>query len=332
MRALVAERFGEPARVLREADVPDPRPGDGSVCVRPEFVGLNFLDVSLCRGQYPAQPQPPLVPGVECVGVLVSDAGPGLPAGARVVACPTLPAGALAEQVAVPSALLVRLPDDVPSALAAGVPVTYQTAWFALDRARLAPGETVLVHAAAGGVGTATIQLAKGRGATVIAVAGGEQKARLCAELGADVVVDHRRERFADVVAEATDGRGVDVVVDPVGGDVFAGSLQCLAFEGRILPIGAAQAPPAPVDPMELTARNIDMIGLSWGSAYPFQRPDAVAEVYRQLFAGITAGTLRPVVDREIALADAPQALQDLADGRTHGKLVVRVAPPDSSG
>lgn len=328
-RRLVAHGHGEPEQVLALAELPDdPPPGPGQVRIAVAAAGLNFLDVSLCRGDYPQQPEPPFTPGVEAAGRVVA-AGSGVDTGrllgTDVIACPTLPCGALGETVTVDAALVVPRPPELPAVAAAALPVIYQTGWFALARAGLVAGETVLVHAGAGGVGIATTQLAVARGARVICTAGGPEKAAVCRAHGAELAVDYRRDDVVAAVREATGGRGADVVVDPVGGELTARSLACLAFEGRLVSIGAAAGAPAPVDPLRLVAGNWTLIGLSWGSAYPWRRPEAVAAAYRELFALHRAGAVRPPVTRVVGLADAPAALADLAARRTTGKLVVQI-------
>lgn len=322
MWRIEADRFGPPTQVLRLVDAAEPDVGPGQLLLHTEAVGLNFLDVMLCRGDYPGQRPPPIVPGVEVVG-RVAEGAPGVPftVGQRVLSCPAMPLGALGERAVVDAAVTVPVPDGLDPLQVAALPVNYQTAWFALERAAVREGDSVLVHAGAGGVGIATTQLARARGAEVIAVAGGERKAQLCRAQGA-VAVDHQREDFAHVVREVTDGRGVDVVVDPVGGEVQARSLSCLAFEGRLVVVGAAGGPPSPVDPMSLTAANVSVIGLSWGSTYPWRRPGAVCEVYGELFRML--GTqVRPVLDRAVGLEQVAVALTDLANRRTVGKVVV---------
>lgn len=327
MRRLLAHRHGEPEQVLAVADVPDdPPPGPGEVSLAVAAVGLNFLDVTLCRGDYPGQPEPPVTPGVEVAGrVVAAGAGAGALLGREVLACPALPRGALGETVTVNAALAVPRPPELSAVEAAALPVVYQTGWFALARAGLAMGETVLVHAGAGGVGIATTQLAVARGARVICTAGGPAKAEVCRGHGAALAVDYRRDDFVAAVREATGGRGVDVVVDPVGGEGFARSLECLAFEGRMVAVGAAAGAPPPVDPMRLVAANATLVGLSWGSTYPWARPEAVADAYQQLFALHAAGAVRPPVSRVVPLESAAAALADLAARRTTGKLVVQM-------
>ncbi|GIM97084.1 zinc-binding dehydrogenase [Paractinoplanes toevensis] len=319
IRRLIATEPGGPRDVLRLASLPDdPPPGPGQVRLAVRAVGLNFLDVSLCRGEYPVRPDPPMTPGVEASG-RVLDAGPGAEhlVGREVVACPALPHGALGDTVTIDAGLVVERPSDVDPATAAALPVTYQTAWFALDRARLAAGETLLVHAGAGGVGIATIQLAVARGARVVATAGTPAKLAICRAQGAAVAIGYGE--FETVAGE------VDVVVDPVGGDLLSRSLDCLAFEGRLVSVGMAGGPPPPVDPARLIARNADLIGLSWGSRYPWTRPAEVRAAYRELFRRCAAGELRPPISRVVPLAEAPAALADLADRRTTGKIIVRI-------
>lgn len=325
IRRLLAYRHGEPADVLAVAEVPDdPPPGPGQVTVAVHAVGLNFLDVMLCRGTYPVRPEPPMTPGVEVAGRVVA-AGPGAEhlSDVDVVACPALPHGALGQTVTLDAALATPLPDGFDPVLAAALPVTYQTAWWALERAGAGAGQTVLVHAGAGGVGIAATQLAVARGARVICTAGGPEKLAVCRDNGAALAVDYRAEDFVTAVRDAAGA--VDVVLDPVGGDVFTRSLSCLDFEGRIVAIGAAGGPPPPVDPMALVAANATLIGLSWGSAYPWRRPERVREVYAELFALCAAGAVRPPVSRTSTLDEAPAALADLAARRTTGKIVVRV-------
>ncbi|WP_239678177.1 NADPH:quinone oxidoreductase family protein [Natronosporangium hydrolyticum] len=331
MRRLVAYEHGEPEQVLTVADLPDdPPPGAGEVQLAVHAVGLNFLDVSLCRGNYPMLPDPPYTPGVEVAGrVVAAGAGATELLGEEVIACPTLPRGALGETVTVAADLVVRRPADVPAIEAAGLPVIYQTGWFALERAWVGAGDTVLIHAGAGGVGIATTQLAVARGATVFCTAGGPEKAAVCRAHGAALAIDYQREDFVAAVQEATGGRGVDVVVDPVGGEVFTRSIECLAFEGRMVPVGTAAAPPPKVDPMELVGANLSLIGVAWGSAYPWHAPAAVAKAYQELFSLYRSGDIRPPVSRVVPLAQTPQVLADLGARRTTGKLVVQVGADD---
>lgn len=327
IRRLVAGRTGEPADVLSVAVLPDdPPPGPGEVRLAVRTVGLNFLDVMLCRGEYPVRPDPPMTPGVEAAGrVVAAGAGAEHLLDQEVLACPALPRGALGTTVTVDAAVVVPRPSTIDPVTAAALPVTYQTAWFALERANLTAGRTVLVHAGAGGVGIAAIQLAVARGARVLATAGGPAKTAICCDHGAQVAIDYTAEDFVPAVLAATGGRGVDVVVDPVGGDVFARSWDCLAFEGRVVAVGAAGGAPPPVDPLRLMAANATLVGLSWGSQYPWQRASAVESAYQELFDMCASGAVRPPVSRVVSLDEAPAALTELAERRTTGKIIVRI-------
>ena len=324
MRRLEADRHGEPADVMRLVDGPDDPLGDHDVRLEVAAVGLNYLDLMRCRGTYPLPPAFPITFGVEVAGrVIAAGALAGGLVGADVLACPTLPRGALAERVVVDARLVVPRPPDVDSLVAAALPVNYQTAWFGLERGRVGPRSTVLVTAGAGGVGIAAIQLAVARGARVIAAAGGSQKTAVCLEHGAAVAVDYVRDDLPAAVLDATDGAGVDVVLDQVGGDGFAGLLDVVGFEGVVVAIGTAGGPIAPLDPMALAARNVGVIGLSWGSMYPTRRSDAVAACYERLFDLHRTGRVQPVLAAVIALDEVPSALGALGDRRTIGKVVV---------
>ncbi|MCS5722882.1 zinc-binding dehydrogenase [Herbiconiux sp. CPCC 203407] len=322
-RSAVVVEFGEPGDVLRVSERTRGTLERGQIRLGSEAVGLNFLDVMMCRGDYPGVPVPPFVPGVEVAGTVIEAAEGSVHAvGTRVLACPALPEGALGDEVVIASSLAVERPPTVDAVTAAALPVTYQTAWFALERARLEPGETVLVNAGAGGVGIATIQLARSRGLRVIATAGGPEKTAVCLAQGADLAIDYRDADVVDLVRAATGGAGVAAVIDPVGGPMTAVSLDCLAFEGRLVAVGTAGGS-SQVDPASLMARNVDLVGLSWGSRYPWERPAEVSEVYAALFALVTAGSVRPLVDRVVGLDDAGAALDDLAARRTRGKTIV---------
>lgn len=290
--------------------------------------GLNFLDVLACRGQYPNQPTPPFPIGVELAGE-VTDGGDqtSLSPGTRVVGIAPLPLGALATHVTLPAWLVHPVPAGIEPMIAAALPVNYQTAHFALHRlGRLRAGETLLVQAAAGGVGTATIQLATAAGATVIALAGSDEKAERCRGLGATLAFDSHRPDLLRVVLEATDGRGADVVVDSVGGAAFEDSLALTAFEGRIVVVGFSSGivPELGVD--RLLARNVTISALSWGEHYPRRAPELVAGVYEDLFAMLAAGMIAPHVET-VPFDRVPVALDRLAGRRTTGKLVCAVAP-----
>jgi NADPH2:quinone reductase len=247
----------------------------------------------------------------------------GLAPGDRVISPAALPAGAFAEYVVVPAAGALPAPAALDDAEAAALHVGYQTGWFGLHRrAALQPGETLLVHAAAGGVGSAAVQLGKAAGATVIGVVGGAEKAEAAREAGADIVVDRHTEDFVAVVKEATGGRGADVVYDPVGGDAYARSTKCIAFEGRILVVGFTSGTiPAPGLNHALV-KNYTILGLHWG-LYNTHDPAAVRRAHDDLTRLAAEGSVKPLVSERLPFTAAAEAVQRVADGRTVGRLVV---------
>ncbi|WP_031073055.1 NADPH:quinone oxidoreductase family protein [Streptomyces sp. NRRL WC-3742] len=320
MRAWQAHRLGEPAEVMRLADdTPQPEPGPGQLLVRVRAAAVNFPDALMLRGHYQVRPPLPFTPGVELCGEVA--AGPR--GGERLIGTPVLPHGAFAEYALLDAATAFPAPPALDDAEAAALHIGYQTAWFALHRrARLQPGETLLVHAAAGGVGSAAVQLGRAAGARVIAVVGGPEKADAARALGADLVVDRRTEDFVTAVKQATDGHGADVVFDPVGGDAYTGSTKCVAFEGRIVVVGfAAGQIPAPALNHALV-KNYSILGLHWG-LYNTRDPHAVHAAHEKLTELAETGVVRPLVSARLPLADAAEAVQRVADGRSTGRLVV---------
>jgi NADPH2:quinone reductase len=324
MKAWQVPRHGEPREVLTLAELPDPRPGPGQVLVRVLAAAANFPDVLMCRGLYQVRPPLPFTPGVELCGEVVAAAPDvtGFAPGMRVIGGPALPSGAFAELALMNAAGIVPAPEGLDDAEAAGFFITYQTGWFGLHRrARLAAGETLLVHAAAGGVGSGAVQLGKAAGARVIGVVGGERKAQAARALGADVVVDRHREDFVEVVKEVTGGRGADVVYDSVGGQAYQRSTKCIAFEGRILVVGFAggEIPSAALN--HVLIKNYSVVGLHWG-LYQTKDPQAIADCQRQLGKLVADGAIRPLVGDRLGLDDVPGGLQRLAEGDTIGRLV----------
>jgi NADPH2:quinone reductase len=212
----------------------------------------------------------------------------------------------------------------MPFEKAAALPITYQTAHVALrHRAQLESGETVLVHAGAGGVGSAAIQVAKAAGARVITTAGGPEKVGVCRQLGAEIAVDYREENFVEVVKQATGGRGADVVFDPVGGDVFDGSRRCVAFEGRILIIGFAGGRIAEAPTNHVLVKNYSVVGMHWG-LYTRVMPDLIRSTHENLVSLYGAGQIAPLISETVSFEQLPQALKRLGGRGTYGKIVVR--------
>jgi NADPH:quinone reductase len=319
MRAVQVVTTTGPADVVVN-EVPEPQPGPGDVLVEVHRVGVSFPDLLLSKGEYQLKPDPPFTLGVDYAGTVVS--GPGFEPGQRVAGVGGYGGGA--ELVAGPAGSTFALPDSISFDEAAALPMNYLTAEFALhERGHLREGETVLVHGAAGGVGTATIQVAKGMGARVIAVVSTDAKAAVARDAGADeaVLIDG----FKDRVTELTGGRGVDVIMDVVGGDLFTDSLRSLAPQGRLLVVGFAAGQGIPqVKVNRLLLNNVDVRGVGWG-AYVFAREGYMAEQWERLVPMIESGAVKPPVGGVYELAEFGQALQDMDERRVLGKAVVKV-------
>jgi NADPH2:quinone reductase len=327
MRAWQVYRLGDPEQALRLAETEEPQPGPGEIVIGVRAAALNFFDILLCKGEYQEKPELPFIPGGEVSGtVRAAGEGAGLRVGQRAIATPPLPRGGYADEVAVPQASDFAIPETMSFDKAAALPITYQTAHVALHRrARLKAGETVLVHAGAGGVGSAAIQISKAAGARVIATAGGPEKIGVCKRLGAEIAVDYREENFVEVVREATDGRGADVIFDPVGGDVFDSSRRCVAFEGRIVVIGFAGGRIAEAPTNHVLVKNYSVVGMHWG-LYTRVMPDVVRDTHEDLVELYEAGEIDPLISEIFPFERLPEALKLLGDRGTYGKIVVRPA------
>ncbi len=324
MRAWRVNELGEPRDVLRLENVADPTAGPGQLLVKVLAVPANFPDVLLCRGEYQIKPPLPFTPGVELCGEVVA-VGAGVTrfaVGDRVVGNPELPDGAFAELTVMAEENAYPAPASLDDAEASALSIGYQTSWFALHRrTQLQPGETLLVHAAAGGVGSTAVQLGKAAGAKVIGVVGGADKAEYCRQLGADLVVDRRSEDFAAVVNDYTNGRGADVVYDPVGGDAYAKSTKCIAFEGRILTIGFASGTIPTPGLNHALIKNYSIIGLHWG-LYKRYNQQAIYDCHDELTRMADAGEIKPLISERLALEDVADAVGRLGDGKSIGRMV----------
>ncbi|WP_028661431.1 NADPH:quinone oxidoreductase family protein [Saccharomonospora saliphila] len=318
MRAAQVVTLDGPASV-RVTEVDEPR-ADGQVVIDVHAAGVTFPDVLQSQGKYQIQPELPFVPGTEVAGV-VRSAPEGAPvaAGDRVAAFPGL--GGFAETVATAPEFVFGIPEEVSFAAAAALPMNYLTVHFALTRrGGLRAGETVLVHGAAGGVGTASIQLASALGARVIAVTSSADKAGLARSAGAHEVVS--ADGFRAEVADLTGGAGVDLVVDPVGGDRFTDSLRSLAPEGRLLVIGftAGEIPTVKVN--RLLLNNISVVGVGWG-AFWRTRPEYLRQQWDEVRPLLEQGRLAPPIGATYPLDDVATALADLDGRRALGKIVL---------
>jgi NADPH:quinone reductase len=324
VRAWQVHELGEPRDVLTLAEIPDPEPGPGQVLVRVRGAAANFPDVLMCRGGYQVRPPLPFTPGIELCGEIVALGGgvTGFAVGDRVLGGSSLPSGAYGELAVMTADNVFPAPEGLDDAEAAAFFITYQTGWFGLHRrARLAAGDTLLVHAAAGGVGSGAVQLGKAAGARVIAVVRGERKAEVARALGADVVVDRLSQDFVEVVKEVTGGRGADVVYDPVGGETYTRSTKCIAFEGRILIIGFAGGEISSAMLNHVLIKNYSVVGLHWG-LYQSKDPQAIRDCHVQLSKLAADGLIRPLIGERLGLEAVADGVQRLADGSTVGRMV----------
>jgi NADPH:quinone reductase len=320
--------LGDPEDVLVLTDAPEPAPGPGEVMVQVEAAALNYPDILVCRGEYQERPRLPFTPGMEAAGMVVA-AGPGvtLPAGTRVAGICKLPHGGLAELSVLRAGTIFEIPDALPAVTAAAMVVTYQTGHVGLHRrANLQSGETLLVHAGAGGVGSAAIQLGKAAGARVLATAGSAEKVALCYQLGADLAIDYQTENFVDAARDFTAGRGADVIYDPVGGAIFDLSCKAVAFEGRIVLVGFTGGQITNVRANHVLIKNYSVVGLHL-APYWSSDPELIADTYQRLLALYAAGRINPLISADIGLPEVPEALCDLGARRSFGKIVVRQGP-----
>jgi NADPH2:quinone reductase len=315
MRAVQVTTLDGPTSV-EVAEVPEPD-ATGKVLLDVHVAGVNFPDVLMTRGEYQMKPDPPFVPGSEVAGVVVS--GDGFAPGTRVAGFTVL--GGYAERAAADASLLFPLPDRVSFEAGAALLMNYLTVDFALvRRGQLRAGETVLVHGAAGGIGVATIQLAKVLGARVVAVVSTEEKAGVARRAGADETV--LADGFLAAVKELTGGRGVDVVMDPVGGDRFTDSLRALAQEGRLLVVGFTGGSIPEVRVNRLLLNNISVVGVGWG-AFWMRDPSSLREQWARLLPYLEDGILDPLVGNSYPLEQAADALLELDERRALAKVLI---------
>lgn len=323
MRAVRCHDSTGPSGLRVDDDLPPPSAGPGEVLVDVRAAGLNFPDVLLSYGKYQFKPTPPFVIGGEAAG-LVRSVGEGvtsLAVGDRVATWKIH--GTFAERIVTPELATVRLPDDVSFEVGAATLLTYATTYHALvDRAGLRPGETLLVLGAAGGVGTAAVELGKVLGAKVIAAASTDEKVAFCKEHGADEGIVYGREDLKERVKALTNGRGADVVYDPVGGVLSEVALRSIAWEGRFLVVGFA-AGEIPKIPLNLALlKGCQIVGVFWGS-FAMREPQRNRDNAERVFAWVAEGKLRPHVDDVLPFARASEALERMEERAVKGKLVL---------
>lgn len=323
MRAVLCKEFGSHRSLVVEEVAPPPDPGPGQVKVAIKAAGLNFADLLMIGGSYQEKPALPFSPGLEAAGevIAVGSGVTGVAAGDRVMAL--FDHGAFAEQALARASDVHKLPPGIDDLTAAGFAIAYGTAHGALRwRAALTPGETVLIHGAGGGVGLAAVEAAKAMGATVIATAGDADKLAIAKEHGADHLIDYKTETLRTRVKEICNGAGVDVVYDPVGGEVFDQSLRCANWSGRLVVIGFASGTVPQIPANYLLVKNLSVLGLYWGS-YRKHRPDLVADAFAELFSWHREGRLKPHVSETLDLGQAARALDLIKTRRATGKVVL---------
>jgi NADPH:quinone reductase len=322
MKALICHAFG-PIDQLRVEDMPDLVPGPGEVVLRVRAAGVNFPDALIVQNLYQFKPTPPFSPGGESAGEVLA-VGEGVTrfkVGDAAIALTIW--GGFAEQVRVREDQLFALPEGMHYEVAGALLLTYGTCLHALrDRANLQAGQTVLVLGAAGGIGTATIELAKAMGARVIAAASTAEKLDLCRRLGADECINYREQNLRDELKRLTGGQGVDVVMDPVGGDLAELALRSMAWRGRYLVVGFTdgQIPRLPLNLVLL--KGCAIVGVFWGD-FIRREPAAAAQDLHDLVAMYRDKRIHPLISGRYSLQDAPQAIAALAERRAQGKLIV---------
>ncbi len=320
MKAVMCEAYGGP-ELLSVKELDSPNPKHGEVKIRLRARGVSYTDVLRIAGKYHVKTEPPFIPGGEAAGEIV-ELGPGVDgvagfaAGDRVLC-----GGGFAEETVQPADSIIKLPADVDYKMAAAFRSNYTTAYYALQRARLKPGETLLVHGAAGGVGLATVDVGKLLGARVIATARSAERLQVCKRLGADHVVDYS-DGFRDAVKGLTQGHGADVIFDPVGGDVFDESMRCIAPFGRILIVGFTSGRPALAKTNHLLVKDAEVIGFTIGALNKLD-PVWAARNLDTLVGWLGADRIRPYYSHALPLEDAAKALQLIIDRKVIGKAIL---------
>lgn len=326
MKVWQVKELGEPQDVLKIEEVEKPVWKENEVLIEVKAVALNFFDILLCQGTYQEKPPLPFTFGSEISGIVVKcGENSAYKVGQKVMAQPAAPHGGLAEYVSVEESRVYPISENMPMDEAAALFITYHTSYYALfNRANLQKGEVLLVHAGAGGVGSAAIQLGKAAGAYVIATAGGSEKTQICKELGADVVIDYLTEDFVEVVKKETGGKGADVIYDSVGGDVFDRSKKCIAFDGRLLVIGFAGGTIPSLKANHVLVKNYSVVGVHWGY---FNRlyPEKVVKEHEEIMKLYEEGKIKPLLYKNFQFEQVPEALELLGGRKTWGKVVINM-------
>ena len=323
MKAIVARQWCEPRGLVME-EVARPEPKIGEVVLKVKSAALNFPDILLIAGKYQVKPPLPFTPGLEVAGTIdsVGKEVEGFVPGQRVLA--QLNMGGFAEYVAAPVTKIQRIPERMTDDEAASVPLVYQTSYFALVvRGALRKGETVLVHSAAGGVGLSAVQIARALGAgKIIGTAGSDHKLDIIRQNGADIALNYQTEDFVEIVKRETNGRGADLIYDPVGGEVGQKSTKCIAFEGRLLIIGFTSGAFSNFVSNHILVKNYSVVGVHWG-LYRQHNPAKIAEAWKVLWQLYDAGHIKPVVGGRYPMEKVAEAMEALASRNAVGKIVL---------
>jgi NADPH2:quinone reductase len=326
MKALICRELGTAEKLCLEADWPEPELGEHDVLIDVKAAGLNFPDVLIIQGKYQFQPPLPFIVGGECAGVVaaVGAAVTRFKPGDAVLSMGSV--GAFCERASVNENAVFPVPEGLTFQQAAGLSVTYFTSYHALkQRADLQAGETLLVLGAAGGVGITAVEIGKMMGARVIAAASSDEKLALCREVGADDTINYSEVSLKDAVKELTDGRGVDVVYDPVGGDYSEQALRGMAWNGRFLVIGFA-AGPIPSIPLNLALlKGCSIVGVFWGR-FTGEEPEVHRQNIEELWQRFASGDLKPVVTDCFPIEQYEQAFACLTERRARGKVILEFA------
>lgn len=322
MKAVLCKAFGPPEDLVIE-DIAAPEPGPDEVIVEAKAIGLNFFDTLIIQDKYQFKPEMPFSPAAELAGI-VKSVGENVTAyakGDRVMAYTKH--GAAREEVAVPATHIIPVPEGIDMAVAAGLTITYGTSYHALkDRADLKPGETLAVLGASGGVGQSAVEIGKAMGARVIACASSQDKLDFCREVGADNVINYAEESLKDRLKDLTDGKGADVVYDPVGGDLAEAAVRATAWDGRFLVIGFA-AGDIPKIPLNLVLlKGCALVGVFWG-AFVERHPDRHLTNMTTLLNWCADGTIKPHIHDRIPLEGTPAALRAFLNREVKGKIVI---------
>ena len=324
MKALVCKEFG-PAKNLKVEEMNEPIPNSDEVCIKVHAAGVNFPDILMVEGKYQVKPAFPFAPGAEAAGEIISigDNITKYKIGQRVIAMTGH--GAFAEIVKASEKKIIPLNDNVDFETASILPMVYGTSAHALiQRGKLKKDETLLVHGAAGGVGLAAVEIGKAMGARVIATASTDEKCQVAREHGADETINYSNGQFKEIVKSMTDGKGADVIYDPVGGDVFDQSLRCIAWEGRLLVVGftSGRIPSAPANLALL--KSCDIVGVFWG-AFVERTPHINLENFDKLYQWIDEGYIKPRISMKVSLENTLDAMQAIADRKIIGKAIVKI-------